>query len=43
MTPQERTGLFLNGNYKLTDTVEVYASVLHNKTVVGTRSLRPRR
>jgi outer membrane receptor protein involved in Fe transport len=31
MTPQERTGLFLNGNYKLTDTVEVYASVLHNK------------
>ena len=32
MTPQERTGLFLNGNYKLTDTVEVYASVLHNKT-----------
>jgi len=32
MTPQERTGLFLNGNYKLTDNVEVYASVLHNKT-----------
>lgn len=32
MTPQERTGLFLNGNYKLTDTVEVYASVMHNKT-----------
>src|SRR6185312_6972192 len=25
MTPQERTGLFLNGNYKLTDNVEVYA------------------
>ena len=23
MTPQERTGLFLNGNYKLTDNVEV--------------------
>jgi outer membrane receptor protein involved in Fe transport len=32
MTPQERTGLFLNGNYKLTDNVEVYASVMHNKT-----------
>ena len=32
MTPQERTGLFLNGNYKLTDTIEVYASVMHNKT-----------
>ena len=32
MTPQERTGLFLNGNYKLTDNVEVYAAVLHNKT-----------
>ena len=32
MTPQERTGLFLNGNYKLTDDVEVYASVMHNKT-----------
>src|SRR6185312_16973295 len=29
MTPQERTGLFLNGNYKLTDNVEVYASVMH--------------
>jgi len=32
MTPQERSGLFLNGNYKLTDNVEVYASVMHNKT-----------
>jgi outer membrane receptor protein involved in Fe transport len=32
MTPQERTGLFLNGNYKLTDNIEVYASVMHNKT-----------
>jgi outer membrane receptor protein involved in Fe transport len=32
MTPQERTGLFLNGNYKLTDTVEVYVSAMHNKT-----------
>jgi outer membrane receptor protein involved in Fe transport len=32
MTPQERTGLFLNGNYKLTDNVEVYMSAMHNKT-----------
>ncbi|MGC4037820.1 MAG: hypothetical protein QM764_17790 [Chitinophagaceae bacterium] len=32
MTPQERTGLFLNGNYKLTDNIEVYMSVMHNKT-----------
>ena len=32
MTPQERTGLFLNGNYKLTDNVEVYAAIMHNKT-----------
>ena len=32
MTPQERTGLFLNGNYKLTDNIEVYAAVMHNKT-----------
>ena len=32
LTPQERAGLFLNGNYKLTDNVEVYADVLHNKT-----------
>ena len=32
LTPQERTGLFLNGNYKLTDHIEAYLSVLHNKT-----------
>ena len=32
LTPQERTGLFLNGNYKLTDNVSAYLSVLHNKT-----------
>jgi outer membrane receptor protein involved in Fe transport len=31
MTPQERTGVFLNGNYKLTDHIEVYAAVMHNK------------
>ncbi len=32
LTPQERTGLFLNGNYKLTDNVEAYLSAMHNKT-----------
>ena len=32
LTPQERTGLFLNGNYKLTDNIEAYLSVLSNKT-----------
>src|SRR3982751_3182610 len=32
LTPQERTGLFLNGNYKLTDNVEAYLSVMHSKT-----------
>jgi outer membrane receptor protein involved in Fe transport len=31
MTPQERTGLFVNGNYRISDHVEVYASLLHNK------------
>jgi outer membrane receptor protein involved in Fe transport len=32
-TPVERTGLFALGNYKLTDHVEVFAEVFHNKTV----------
>ncbi|MBA8885484.1 TonB-dependent receptor plug domain-containing protein [Dokdonella fugitiva] len=32
MTPQERSGLFLNGNYKLTDSIDAYLSVMHNKT-----------
>jgi outer membrane receptor protein involved in Fe transport len=31
-TPQERTSLFLNGNYKLSDTVEAYMTAFHNKT-----------
>jgi len=31
MTPQERTGVFLNGNYKLSDNVEAYAALVHNK------------
>ncbi len=33
LTPTERTGLFALGNYKLTDHVEAYAEVYHNKTV----------
>ncbi|MEO5625948.1 MAG: TonB-dependent receptor [Dokdonella sp.] len=35
LTPQERSGLFLNGNYKLTDNLEAYLSVLHNKTAAA--------
>ncbi|HKE47615.1 MAG TPA: TonB-dependent receptor [Rhodanobacteraceae bacterium] len=31
MTPQERTSLYLNGNYKLAGGVEAYASVMHGK------------
>jgi len=33
MTPQERTTLFLNGTYHLTDNVDVYLEGVHNKTV----------
>ena len=32
-TPTERTGLFALGNYKLSDSVEAFAEVYHNKTV----------
>jgi outer membrane receptor protein involved in Fe transport len=32
LTPSERTGLFALGNYKLTDNVEFFAEVFHNKT-----------
>jgi len=32
LTPSERTGLFVLGNYKLTDNVEAYMEVFHNKT-----------
>jgi len=32
-TPSERTGLFALGNYKLTDSVEAFMEVFHNKTV----------
>ena len=31
MTPQERTTLFLNGSYHLTDNVDVYLNGIHNK------------
>jgi len=33
LTPGERTGLFALGNYKLSDSVEAFAEVFHNKTV----------
>lgn len=33
LTPSERTGLFALGNYKLTDNVEAFMEVFHNKTV----------
>src|SRR6185312_6586148 len=32
LTPQERTSAFLNGNYKLTDNVETYMTVMYSKT-----------
>jgi len=35
MTPQERTSLFLNGTYHLTDNVDVYLTGVHNKTASG--------
>ena len=31
-TPQERTNFFVLGNYQLTDNVQAYMDVLHNKT-----------
>ena len=32
LTPQERSNVFVNGNYKLTDSVETYIEAYHNKT-----------
>ena len=32
LTPQERTSGFVIGNYKLTDSIEVYLEFFHNKT-----------
>ena len=37
LVPNERTGVFLLGNYKLTDNVEAYAELLYHKTVTHTR------
>jgi len=34
-TPQERTNLFVNGTYHLTDNVDVYLNGIHNKTESG--------
>lgn len=34
-TPQERTNFFLNGNYKISDSSEIYAQVFHNETKSG--------
>ena len=31
-TPQERSNFFLNGNYKIGDSAEIYAQVFHNTT-----------
>lgn len=37
MTPQERTNLFARGVYHLSDTVDAYATVYHNKTTSGSQ------
>ncbi len=37
LVPNERTGLFALGNYKLTDHVEAYAEALYHKTVTHTQ------
>jgi outer membrane receptor protein involved in Fe transport len=36
-TPSERTGLFALGNYKITDNVEAFMEIFHNKTVSRTQ------
>jgi outer membrane receptor protein involved in Fe transport len=35
--PNERTSLFVLGNYKLSDSVEAYAELLYHKTITHTR------
>lgn len=35
LTPQERTNLFTAGNYQLTDEIEAYFEVFHNRTTSG--------
>jgi iron complex outermembrane receptor protein len=37
LVPNERTGAFVLGNYKLTDNVEAYTELLYHKTVTQTR------
>jgi len=37
LVPNERTGLFALGNYKLTDSVEAYTELLYHKTVTHTQ------
>jgi iron complex outermembrane receptor protein len=34
-TPQERSSIFLNGGYNVNDSLELYASALHNETSSG--------
>jgi outer membrane receptor protein involved in Fe transport len=37
LAPQERTSAFLNGNYKLTDNVQAYMTVMYSKTSASTQ------
>ena len=37
LVPDERTGVFLLGSYKLTDSVEAYVELLYHKTVTHTQ------
>ena len=37
LVPNERTGLFVLGSYKLTDSVEAYTELLYHKTVTHTQ------
>jgi outer membrane receptor protein involved in Fe transport len=35
LTPQERSSIFLNGGYTVSDALELYTSALHNETTSG--------
>jgi outer membrane receptor protein involved in Fe transport len=37
LIPEERTGMFVLGNYKLTDSIEAYIELLYHKTVAHTQ------
>jgi outer membrane receptor protein involved in Fe transport len=37
LTPQERTNLFVKGVYHLTDNIDAYATMYHNKTSAGSQ------